>query len=1022
MPRSCSKEPAPASRAAALTKAASPAPAETLPLDLFQRRAALDAAYRLKPDHRILLAVEAVQRFFVAGTAGTATAVQEGEGWRIRLGPADVGTLADLPDFQQALLLLDAFAKRLAGEHPIPNGTAAADASPGPFDWEPDAIAALRDAQARWLKGEHSPELARRACRALASLAFQDLDTLGIGDRLPAQALAMLAVTHVLGAEAAREEALMAAALGYTTAAQTAAMRLPEGDALRLYLENSSRLEASARGGPVAARYLQLRMLNSADDEEGEERWLKSEMTAEQQRLPVLALRLRSRHGRRSAAAQEMSLGVLLAAAEQAGDPRVPASSMDDPSVAAAALGFRGERLLETASALIGRVDRSASGPFYDADVVQSYDRSMLYSGLEQWTRTLALDSLNAATEVARLLGQDRAPEARDFYRWHLLRIAARLPDDAAAGPAATSAPQTGLSRTLERLLFGGQQDQAKTLRTLRVQLLVDPAGSLSELPSLGPAAPLQLFEELKSQFGWAHLGAPTATRNLAARLDSRVDHRIRLATLNSEAVHDLALEERLMRSVFRDARSSHPSSELRFARRDGDANVLQGLAGSPAIPFSLRVDAVSALGVMGKLTLLQLEDELERLGTSHPLSRKPIEALVDALTERKEYEKAAGAVRRWLAKSELRQELDDAIMHGTLGRLLYRQGRYQEAWQAVEPFLGSSQGEVMRTAADVAIALGHGDEARRILVSYVERYPDATGAARSWWLLRDYDAAAKFVAHPPKPPYAKEWVWSIEKEFAEVFGPLPVEESRRATVAMQRAGFSSRALMGLADALANAGFPEHGFEIMSWLADQTPGHSAALPILRGYLYLKKWKGEKAAMGWIRSGPFLELPKNLFEVYNQRAYELLWDLLPERQPDWFADEFWLQRTASLLLDPKLATVERRNAARQHYEDHSHYRELGKVLLGQLDERQAAKLAPDLDKVCAVSYYLGLKSEIDGRLRDATAWYHVAVESGGPGRWEYGWSYEALKRFEATGKTLRRLENERAVPHASARKD
>jgi len=994
-----------------------------LPLDPFQRRAALDAAYRLKPDHRILLAVEAVQRFFVAGAPGTATAVREGEGWRIRLGPADVGTLSDLPDFQQVVVLVDAFAKRLAGEHPIGDTTAAtADAPPEPFDWQPDAIAALREAQSRWLKGEHSPELARRACRALASLAFQDLDTLGIGDRLPAQALAMLAVTHALGAEAAREEALTAAALGYTTAAQATAMRLPEGDALRLYLENSSTLEASARGGPIAARYLQLRMLNSADDEEGEERWLKTEMAAEQHRLPVLALRLRSRHGWRSAAPQEMSLAVLLAAAEQAGDPRVPANSMDDLSVAAAALGFRGERLLETASALIGRVEPSASGPFYDADVVQSYDRSMLYSGLEQWSRTLALDSLDAATEVSRLLGQDRSPEARDFYRWLLLRIAARLPDDAAADTTAISAPQKGLSRTLERLLFDGQQEQPKKLRTLRVQLLVDPVGSLSELPSLGPAAPLQLFEELKRRFGWADVWHPPATRAVAARLDSRVHHRIRLATLNSEAVHDFALEERLMRSVFRDARSSHPSSELQFASRDGDADVLRRLALSPAIPFSLRVDAVSALGLMGKLTLPQLEDELERLGTSHPLSRKPTEALVDALTERKEYEKAVRAVRRWLAKNERRQELDDAIMHATLGRLLYRQGRYEEAWQAVEPFLGSSQGDVMRTAADVAIAMGHGDEARRILDNYVERYPDATGAARSWWLLRDYDAAAKFLARLPKPPGTTDWVRSVGKDFAEVFGPLPVEESLKATAAMQRVGIFPRAIMGLGDAMGNAGFPEHAFEIMSWLADQKPWHSDALFILRGYLYLKKWKGEKAALGWIRSGPFLEMRPNWFLVYDHRAYGLLWDLLPEPKPpeDWFAEDFWLQRTASLLLDPKLATVERRNAARQHYQDHSRYRELGKFLLGQLDERQAAKLATDPAKVCAVSYYLGLKSEIDGRFRDATAWYRFAVESGGG--WEYHWAYAALQRFQSTGKTLRRLEKERAVPVAAARKD
>ena len=191
--RSCGNEPDSARRGASVTNEASQPAAEKLPLNPFERRAALDAAHRLKPDRRILLAVEAVQRFFVAGAPGPATAVQEGGRWRIRLGPADVGTLRDLQDFQQALSLVEAFARQLAGEHPATARAAAAEASPGPpFDWEPEAIVSHRDAQARWLKGEHSPELARRACRALASLAFQEVDTLGVGDRLPAQALSML--------------------------------------------------------------------------------------------------------------------------------------------------------------------------------------------------------------------------------------------------------------------------------------------------------------------------------------------------------------------------------------------------------------------------------------------------------------------------------------------------------------------------------------------------------------------------------------------------------------------------------------------------------------------------------------------------------------------------------------------------------------------------------------------------------------------------------------------------------------
>jgi len=60
-------------------------------------------------------------------------------------------------------------------------------------------------AEGRALARARAPGLPRSRLSRLPGL-----DTLGIGDRLPAQALAMLAVTHALGAEAAREEALTA--------------------------------------------------------------------------------------------------------------------------------------------------------------------------------------------------------------------------------------------------------------------------------------------------------------------------------------------------------------------------------------------------------------------------------------------------------------------------------------------------------------------------------------------------------------------------------------------------------------------------------------------------------------------------------------------------------------------------------------------------------------------------------------------------------------------------------------------
>jgi len=980
MPQACGRE-APSPTVSAATKPVPRTAAEELPLDPFQRRAAIEKIYRLKPDRRFLQAVEAVQRFFV-GSAPVATAVPEGEGWRIRLGPTDLGTLSDLPDFQQARALLDAFAKRLAREHPVGNQTAAAaDASPGPFDWEPDAIALLREAQARWRNGERSPELARQACSALASLAFQTVDTLGVGDRLPAQALAMLAVTHALGAEAVREEALTAAALGYTAAAERAAKRLPERDALRLYLEHSSRLEAVARGGPVAARYLQLRALTRAVDREGEARWLESEMAGEQRRLPVLALRLHSRDGWRTPVAQEMPFDVLVAAAEHAGDPRVPQRTIE-MSVKAAAPASREGQLLARASASIGRIESSAGGPFYDADVIQGYDRSLLYSALAQWSRTLLDEetSPHAAEELSRLLGDDSGAVARDFRRWLLVRIAAARPDTAAATSAPSAAPRKGLSRALEDLLF--ERQPVERPPGVRQQLL----RGLSDLPSLGPVAPLQLFGELW-RLDWADTAIPTVMRALAARMDSRVEHRIHYAFLVLNTLRDLQLEERLLKSVFRDARLSDQSSELWSAGRGWVLHDL--MRSAEVLPYSLGLDLTWAPRWQ-KQTLAQLDQQRDWARKPEPRVAKALAAQATAGNNRRRYEEAASAIGEWLVNDKGLQQGDLAILQATLLHAVYGEGRFAEAWQSMSRRFHTERREPGAL--------------------------EAIGAARSHWSLRDYDAAAQALARSRSPVSPEEWVLTLGKYFAEALGPLPVGESRKAIEALRKAGLGEGPCTALADALGNAGFPEQAFDILVALSDQVqPGSNSPTArtkpvlVLLAYVQLKRWKGEEAAVRWIRSGPLPEATHQSLSLiaYGRRALELLWSLLPEPPSGPFADDFCLLRAASLSLDPNVATAERRNAANEHYRSAGYGRshELGKFLLGQVDEREVAKLATDPEKASEVSYYLGVKAEGEGRLRDATAWYRTAVEGGNVQWAEWRWSSAALGAIESRREVL-----------------
>lgn len=65
--------------------------------------------------------------------------------------------------------------------------------------------------------------------------------------------------------------------------------------------------------------------------------------------------------------------------------------------------------------------------------------------------------------------------------------------------------------------------------------------------------------------------------------------------------------------------------------------------------------------------------------------------------------------------------------------------------------------------------------------------------------------------------------------------------------------------------------------------------------------------------------------------------------------------------------------------------------------------------PELpDSRCEASYYLGLRAQSEGRLRDASDWYRISIESGLQNMGEYRWAYNQLYLWEGEGKSLERI--------------
>jgi hypothetical protein len=496
----------------------------------------------------------------------------------------------------------------------------------------------------------------------------------------------------------------------------------------------------------------------------------------------------------------------------------------------------------------------------------------------------------------------------------------------------------------------------------------------------------------------------------LAARLDSRIDHRHLLAGHARDELMHLSLADRLYRSIDADDPASTVGTWL--AHYAGDVDALLARASDRSRSVAQRAYALELAAQDGVDGLGPLFEEL--IGVE-PVNWDLRKEFIAYLQEKKAFDAAGREAGAWL---QLKDDDADpfAYWQATLAvaRMHREAGEYDRAWATVEPIIDGHYAVAMADAADLAWLRGDRTTALHVAKQLHERYPSALTASlplvRLYWLDGKYADAAHLLKGVPKLN-ADRWRYTIGPVFND-----SVRDGADAMAifhALAAAEVSAWDLRQLTVPLVKVD-PGLAFKLRSSLTTQPRWQ----PLLDLYTYaaLAHAEGEATATRWLQERT-REVPKDLLAsmAIDQGVYGPLWTVV---DPDGTAypDAVWLYRAVAFVLR-KQASEDNRLALHTYYATagDGHYDSLGKLLMGMTDESSITSRPMTVRQVSESAYYLGLRAATDGRHADAADWLRVSIDTGDSANGEYRWSLDQLTRWRAKGRDLGLLTSRGELP-------
>ena len=945
-----------------------------LPPHPLDRRVALDDALRLEPDRRFLLAAREL--------AGADVAARFSDGrWILSLGQREFARVAELPDFAELMKALAPLARDWVATAKVTGKASRIRALRG----HKEAFTAIREAQTRWSRGEHGAAVLHDAASGAATLMLLVPRAFDADDRLDAHAIALSAADAAAGADVRGQQAVLALALGYAGAARALAHAEDE-PALHAFVSFDRRKLAEAarrKDANAGDRHLLLRWVMQDANEQGLLRFIGATRDNEHISVPSMGLFLLDGDLQIVAAASD-ALPALASAELENVRPTAPkdvelVKILMSAQQSALQNLANNEDLRARLAADLRQADTLYEGPLWRAADTSAWYAAATSAALLGSART-GYVLRNDATGLADELGTWPVPVAAHLSRWLKARI--------------------GADR-------GSLDESYETLAT-------------AKLP--GARAAAELLDAMWKQSESPDPRIIEAVRLALRHFDSRPMSRLVWAEVLRTYARDLDRSGDLIASVADEAPGGYPVDEVVLAKQRGSIDRLEQLALDERLPFPARLEAAGALA--DRAPKAQAERVLRRLARERPADVETHERLIRFLHDAGRPADALAAALDLLRTLGDDDSFRAASARCAAARQLDAMGRHEDALTMIERALPTEAVCTYRIATVQLARLGRKEDAEGLLLAHLARHPQAetaVTAAEVRWRSHDDAGAADILAHSPAALTRRDFP-GIGGRFADVFRGRPAAEAKRAIEALLQAEIQPLSILELGPPLARAGASAQAFELYALLSEKVPPEKRAGVLFGAWSALRAGKGASAAESWLRKqlGPEASaLADNELatSAYGEGLDEALWELFPNRPPDpAFADRLALLRAASIvrrgergarrdallkdLSDPLArwkASLARNVGLSGAYA--SWELRLARYVLGEGGEEDIADEAADGSRPCEAPYYFGVRAAAETRVRDAAAWYRVALECRNPEQPELVWAYRAASQLE-----------------------
>jgi hypothetical protein len=865
---------------------------------------AVNATFRLTPDRRFLAAVADVYELSTGRTAPSVDIDFRDGVWRVRCAGSDVGTLPDLPTFEDQMAMLTKWSATLAANAPaatpLPTDVAAAvDRDIDAFD-PPHLFSAIdRLSKQTSLDAEGRA----RAAHAATLLTAQIFDQFDFGDPLRARALALLAIASRENAGCCADDtAVLAWLLGYTTEAEQLGKTLsPSSFAIAFMhgsLSDSNWLTASER----------LRFV-SLTEPPNIFRWplniqfapLLMEVMSFPEQVPIARVE------------EALILNELETNRFNEGNLVFDGKSDWLEANAARLTNVqRGAVIKRFEAALPSRV-ASLKTRLLDAGAVRAYYESTFYAAVfkefEFQYRRFA--SGETARQFIESLGTPDQGTGEEVISWMNDLVTAKYYG------------ANGLGR---------------------------PATSLKRLTRIGAAKKAELLQTIGEVLGGLKGSVRSAAAEFYKQLDSRPSEMLKAGLISTRITNDPKRRDLYWQTAVQRAPQVGAYGDVAYYRNSiGDRAGLRALVDDRSASPIERAVALNYLGKLAGADAAFVHRRFEELIEETP-EISILHNYATYLNARNEPSIKERIMRRVLLKWDQQADvIGKAWVAASLSDALEREGRYREGYAEVAPYVPVGSANVMNSAASLLQRLGRIQEANDLGEAMIKRYAQtesrADFAAILWHEHRYPEAARLF--DPRVATFAVgEAFYSLPEKFAETFDNATAAEAVKAYSALIDADLDESILRQIPQKALDEKKAELAFALAEHLA-ATPSKTRApqgvdIPVLlTAYRALREMKGAEAAAAWLQTLiPPSGVMQALVDFYSQGEYDFVQRYAPSAPREKAPEVAALQAAALLYLrvpstDPRWQRLVETARA---LPDDSSGPPIAKYLLGIVDER------------------------------------------------------------------------------------